>query len=86
MFLGRSGSSLAGSLFNTDMSALTCQTSLDCGSMGGGLYSISSIYQLDDSQVEYFTESPLGVGNFGVVYKGTRTKSDGDWEEVECIK
>ena len=39
-------------------------------------------YQLDDSHVEYNKEFPLGEGNFGVVYKGVRTKSDGDWEEV----
>jgi len=80
----RSGSSLAGSLFNTDMSAITCQTSLDWGSLGGGggLYSISSIYQLEDSQIEYTTDFPLGEGNFGVVYKGVRTRSDGDWEQV----
>eukprot|EP00092_Neocalanus_flemingeri_P038172 GFUD01041549.1.p1 GENE.GFUD01041549.1~~GFUD01041549.1.p1 ORF type:complete len:1200 (+),score=378.78 GFUD01041549.1:57-3656(+) len=79
----RSGSSLTGSLFNTDMSAITCQTSLDWGSGGGGgLYSISSIYQLDDSQIEYTTDFPLGEGNFGVVYKGVRTRSDGDWEQV----
>ena len=77
----RSGSSLGGSLFNTDMSALTCQTSLDWGSVGG-LYSMSSIYQLEDSQIEYTAEFPLGEGNFGVVYKGVRTKSDGDWEQV----
>ena len=25
---------------------------------------------------------PLGEGNFGIVYKGVRTKSDGDWEQV----
>lgn len=80
----RSGSSLAGSMFNTDMSAITCQTSLDWGSLGGGggLYSISSIYQLEDSHIEYTTDFPLGEGNFGVVYKGVRTRSDGDWEQV----
>jgi len=80
----RSSSSLAGSMFNTDMSAITCQTSLDWGSLGdrAGLYSMSSIYQLEDSDIEYNTEFPLGEGNFGVVYKGVRTKSDGDWEQV----
>ena len=78
-----SGGSRSGSIFNTDMSALTCQTSLDWGSVGGaGNYSMASIYQLDDSHVEYNKEFPLGEGNFGVVYKGVRTKSDGDWEEV----
>ena len=77
-------SSRSGSLFNSDMSCLsglTCQTSLDWGSTAG-MYSMSSIYQLDDSQIEYTTDFPLGVGNFGVVYKGVRTKSDGDWEQV----
>ena len=65
------------------MSALTCTTSLDWTSVGGpGNYSMASIYQLDDSHVEYNKEFPLGEGNFGVVYKGVRTKSDGDWEEV----
>jgi len=81
----RSGSSMNGSLFHTDVSVITCETSLgDWGSMGGGggLYSISSIYQLDDSQIEYSTDNPIGVGNFGVVYKGVRTRSDGDWEQV----
>ena len=78
-----SGGSRSGSIFNTDMSALTCQTSLDWSSVGGaGNYSMASIYQLDDSHVEYNKEFPLGEGNFGVVYKGVRTKSDGDWEEV----
>jgi hypothetical protein len=32
--------------------------------------------------VDYNKEFPLGEGNFGVVYKGVRNKSDGDWEEV----
>jgi len=73
--VSRSGSSLSGSLFNTDMSALTCQTSLDWSSSCGGHYSVSSIYQFDDSQVEYYTDFTLGEGNFGVVYKGVRTKS-----------
>jgi len=82
----RSGSSLAGSLFNTDMSALTCQTSLDWGSASGGLYSMSSIYQLEDCQIEYNSDFPLGEGNFGVVYKGVRTRSDGDWEQVAVKK
>ena len=78
-----SGGSRSGSIFNTDMSALTCTTSLDWTSVGGpGNYSMASIYQLDDSHVEYNKEFPLGEGNFGVVYKGVRTKSDGDWEEV----
>ena len=78
-----SGGSRSGSIFNTDMSALTCTTSLDWTSQGGpGNYSMASIYQLDDSHVEYNKEFPLGEGNFGVVYKGVRTKSDGDWEEV----
>ena len=76
-----STSSRSGSIFDTNMSALTCQTSLDMSSIGN-IYSISSIYQLDDSSVEYSKEFPLGEGNFGVVYKGVRTKSDGDWEEV----
>ena len=83
----RSGSSLAGSLFNTDMSALTYQTSLDMdSSIAGGLYSISSIYQIGEDQIEYSTEYPLGEGNFGVVYKGVRTKTDGDWEQVAIKK
>jgi Janus kinase 2/BCL2-associated athanogene 2 len=79
----RSGSSLDGSLFNTNMSVVTCQTSLDWGSTPGGLYSISSIYQLDGDQVECNIDYPLGEGNFGVVYKGVRTKTDGDWEQVK---
>lgn len=66
------------SLFNTNMSALTCQTSLEWS----GAYSISSIYQFEDSQIEYNVDFPLGEGNFGIVYRGVRTKSDGDWEQV----
>ena len=50
------------------------------------MYSISSIYQLDQSQIEYHKEQTLGEGNFGVVYKGVRIKSDGEWEEVAIKK
>ncbi|XP_023327964.1 tyrosine-protein kinase JAK2 isoform X3 [Eurytemora carolleeae] len=66
------------SLYNSDISALTYQTSLDYG----GNYSITSIYPLEDDQIEYNTDFPLGEGNFGIVYKGVLTKSDGDWEQV----
>jgi len=78
LFQFPTGSSRSGSIF-TDISGLTCQTSLD---MRSNFYSIDSIYQFEDSSVEYSKEFPLGEGNFGVVYKGVRTKSDGDWEEV----
>ena len=78
-FFSRAGSSLG--------SGTTYQTFVDWGSScGGGLYSISSIYQLDQSQIEYHKEQTLGEGNFGVVYKGVRIKSDGEWEEVAIKK
>jgi len=73
------GSQSSGSVSNSDISALTYQTSLDWGS---GNYSITSIYRLENDQVEYNTDFPLGEGNFGIVYKGVLTKSDGDWEQV----
>jgi hypothetical protein len=40
------------------------------------------LLQFEDSQIEYNKDFPLGEGNFGIVYKGVRTKSDGDWEQV----
>lgn len=68
----------SGSLYNSEISAMTYQTSLDWS----GTYSITSIYPLEDDQIEYNTDFPLGEGNFGIVYKGVLTKSDGDWEQV----
>ena len=79
LLLANSSSSRSGSIFDTDMSALTYQTSLTDTT---NIYSISSIYQFDDASVEYSKEFPMGEGNFGVVFRGVRTKSDGDWEEV----
>ena len=73
------GSSRSNSIFGPDGSVVTCQTSLYSST---NIYSMSSIYYLDDSSVDYNKEFPLGEGNFGVVYKGVRNKSDGDWEEV----
>ena len=80
--------SRSGSSIGTGVSGTTYQTFVDWGSYtsGGGLYSISSIYQLDQSQIEYHKEQTLGEGNFGVVYKGVRIKSDGEWEEVAIKK
>ena len=76
-----SGSSRSNSIFNADGSVRTYETSLYSDS-NINIYSINSIYYLDDSSVDYNKEFPLGEGNFGVVYKGVRNKSDGDWEEV----
>ncbi len=60
-------------------SQLTSQTSLASFST---LYSMNSIYQLNsESQLE-LRPSPLGEGNFGVVYLGVMNKSEGDWEQV----
>ncbi len=71
---------MSGGLFNNDASAFTSQTSLASFST---LYSMSSIYQLSsESQLELNTEFPLGEGNFGVVYKGVLSKSNGDWDQV----
>ena len=80
-----SGSSIDGSPFhrpfdNASSSQFTSQTSLASFST---LYSMSSIYQLSsESQLELSTEFPLGEGNFGVVYKGVMSKSNGDWDQV----
>ena len=79
--------SRSGSSIGTGVSGTTYQTYVDWESTyGGGMYSISSIYQLDQSQIEYHKEQTLGEGNFGVVYKGVRIKSDGEWEEVAIKK
>ena len=40
---------------------------------------------MEDDQIEYNTDFPLGEGNFGIVYKGVLTKSDGDWEQVRTL-
>ena len=40
---------------------------------------------MEDDQIEYNTDFPLGEGNFGIVYKGVLTKSDGDWEQVRTV-
>ena len=77
----RPGSSLQGSLFQTDMmSQFTSQTSL--ASQSASLYSVSSIYQLDETQLSLNQDRPLGEGNFGVVYRGAITHSNGDWDLV----
>ena len=73
----RPGSSLQGSLL---MSQFTSQTSL--ASQSASLYSISSIYQLEQSQLSLNQDRPLGEGNFGVVYRGAITHSNGDWDSV----
>ena len=80
--LSRSGSSIG-----TGVSGTTYQTFVDWGSSCVyNLDSISSIYHLDESQIEYHKEQTLGEGNFGVVYKGVRIKSDCEWEEVAIKK
>ncbi len=74
----RPGSSMDG-FVGFGSSALTSQTSLASFST---LCSMSSIYQLEQSQLELNTEFPLGEGNFGVVYKGVMSKSNGEWDVV----
>ena len=79
--VSRPGSSLQGSLFQNDMiSQFTSQTSL--ASQSASLYSVSSIYQLDETQLSLNQDRPLGEGNFGVVYRGAITHSNGDWDLV----
>ena len=44
---------------------------------------MSSIYQLSsESQLEINTDFSLGEGNFGVVYRGIMTRSNGEWDLV----
>ena len=77
------GSSLLFRAEGADGSQLTSQTSLASFST---LYSMSSIYQLNsDSQLELNTEFPLGEGNFGVVYKGVMSRSNGEWDQVRLV-
>lgn len=76
----RSGSSMDGSLMHSYLSQMTMQTSL---SSFGGLYSMSSIYQLSHKeQLELKKDFPLGEGHFGVVYSGVLSRSNGDWDQV----
>ena len=56
--------------------------------MRSNFYSIDSIYQFEDSSVEYSKEFPLGEGNFGVVYKGERIFKilfNGGWAILETL-
>ena len=47
------------------------------------MYSMSSIYHLSsESQLELNTEFPLGEGNFGVVYRGVMSRTNGEWDLV----
>ena len=39
-----------------------------------------SVYQIDEDQISLNKDRPLGEGNFGIVFKGVWTKSNGDWE------
>jgi hypothetical protein len=74
----RPASSLSGSLFFANMSQFTSLTSLN-----SSLYSMNSVYSLNDgSQLEYDEKAPLGEGNYGVVFRGVLTRSNGQWEAV----
>ncbi|QQP55857.1 Uncharacterized protein FKW44_000318 [Caligus rogercresseyi] len=42
----------------------------------------TSIYSLGEHQLELNKDCPIGEGHFGIVYKGTISKSGGDWDEV----
>jgi serine/threonine protein kinase len=75
-----SNPSRPGSSLHTDMSQFTSQTSLN--SFSASMYSISSIYQISDSQLELNYENPLGEGNFGIVYLGTMTRANREFERV----
>ena len=61
-----SHSSMSGT--NDNCSQFTSQTSL---SSFNSIYSMNSIYQLDStSRLELNRDSPIGQGQFGIVYKG----------------
>ena len=57
----RSGSSMDGSVMNSYMSQFTMQTSIS--SLSSCIYSMPSIYQLDDKQISWNKERPIGEGN-----------------------
>lgn len=79
-FPSRPGSaSDSGSPYHAGGSQATYQTSL--GSVCSA-YSMSTIYQIHDKQLEFNKDFPLGEGNFGVVFKGVMTRSNGEWDEV----
>ena len=44
-----------------------------------------SVYQIDEDQISLNKDRPLGEGNFGIVFKGVWTKSNGDWEGTPYI-
>lgn len=69
-----------GDSFMNNWSQFTSQTTLASYHTH---YSMSSIYQLSrESQLELNRDVPLGQGNFGVVYKGVLTRSNGAWDSV----
>jgi len=54
-------------------------------SLSSSQYSMGSVYQLEESQLELNTEIPLGEGNFGVDYRGIMRKSNGEWDQVSLF-
>ena len=74
----RSGSSMDGT-YSSFRSQFTMQTTL---SSNMSLFSMPSIYNINDDQVKLNTGRPLGEGNFGIVYKGLWTRSNDECEEV----
>lgn len=70
--------------YHVGTSQFTSQTSLSSFTTTD---SVSSIYTIDnDTQLTFNEERPLGVGNFGVVYKGILTKNNGEEENVAIKK
>jgi hypothetical protein len=70
----RSASSMGGSVGY--QSQLTMHTSI---SSSFSTLTSYSVYQIDEDQISLNKDRPLGEGNFGIVFKGVWTKSNGDW-------
>ena len=77
LIMDSSRSASSCSVVNSFSSQFTVQTSISSLSQ----YSVS-VYQINETQISLNKDRPLGEGNFGIVYKGVWTKSNGEWEEV----
>ena len=68
IFDSRSGSSMDGSLMNSYMSQFTNLTSISSLSSSSSIYSdsIPSIYRLDDKQISWNKDRPIGEGKFRI--------------------
>ena len=81
---GGDGGAYAG-CYSTDhcLSQCTSKTTLTIDSSHyRDQYSLPEIYEVNNHNLEIVYNSPLGSGNFGVVYKGILSKSNGDWKVV----